>query len=312
MISQRDYIRLSVWQSIRSDNNNWYRNLQVLGVGGNATTFLVFASSGIRRGGLFALKIFRKLSKQKRRERFLEEIDFLYKCDHPAIMRVYDRGVFERKIGAVTMRYPFVVAEYLPQNLLEVIRADSASILHKISYIMQLLSALRYLEEQDPPVVHRDIKPQNIFVKGKTCILGDFGLMKKLDEDDDEIDKEVFKESVGPGMPHYYRTPDLVAYARNESPLTTSSDVFQLGLVAAHLFTGWNPCKASDDPLADVELQDLRNIPGGLGSQIQKLIQSMLEQSPGNRDIPRNLLEKWQRVFEKAVDKAHELEGRVI
>ena len=59
-------------------------------------------------------------------------------------------------------------------------------------------------------------------------MLGDFGLMKLLDDTNVE-DREIFKESIGPGMPFYYRTPDLVAYAKNEAQLTVKSDVFQLG-----------------------------------------------------------------------------------
>jgi serine/threonine protein kinase len=90
------------------------------------------------------------------------------------------------------------------------------------------------------PVVHRDIKPKNIFLKGQSFVLGDFGLIKLLNGHD-EADHNIFKESVGFGMPYFYRTPDLIAYGKRESGITTKSDVFQLGLVAIELFTGRNP-----------------------------------------------------------------------
>jgi len=48
-------------------------------------------------------------------------------------------------------------------------------------------------------VVHRDIKPHNIFVKGASAVLGDFGLMKLLDGNA-EADREIFEESVGQGQ----------------------------------------------------------------------------------------------------------------
>jgi serine/threonine-protein kinase len=114
-----------------------------------------------------------------------------------------------------------------------------------------LLSALRYLASSRPPVVHRDVKPQNIFIKGRSCVLGDFGLMKVLNGSE-EMDREVFRESTGPGMPYYYRTPDLIAYAKGEANITPKSDVFQLGLVAAELFTGWNPANKSENILDDL------------------------------------------------------------
>lgn len=77
-------------------------------------------------------------------------------------------------------------------------------------------------------------------------MLGDFGLLKRGKEIDDDSSENIFKRSVGPGMPFCYRTPDQVSYARNEAELTVASDIFQLGLVAAELFTGRNPEKRAE------------------------------------------------------------------
>jgi serine/threonine-protein kinase len=220
--------------SLQSATESWYRIVQRLGAGGNAVTYLVVSTSGVNKGILFALKIFRRLSKPERRESFLREVEFLKKQDHPAIMRVFDEGLFRYWVDGVHNEYPFVVAEYLPQTLYHVIRAGTADVAQRVTMATQLLSALCFLEHSEPQAVHRDIKPQNIFVKGRSCVLGDFGLMKLLDGGDEE-DRMVLKESIGPGMPFFYRTPDLVAYAKNEAPLTVKTDVFQLGLVLAEL-----------------------------------------------------------------------------
>jgi serine/threonine protein kinase len=213
-----DIVRIDFEQSFESKSGNTYRNLQLLGTGGNASTFLVLATSGSFRGTPFALKVFRRLSKPERRDDFLSEIRFLRGCDHPSIMRVFDEGLYQR-------RHPFVVADYLPQTLRNVMGAVTTNV-EKIGYSLQLLSALVYLDKLRPRVVHRDIKPENIFVKGRSCVLGDFGLMKGLPAGGAE-DRERLKESIGPGMPFYYRTPDLVSYARGKSTITTKSDVWQ-------------------------------------------------------------------------------------
>jgi serine/threonine protein kinase len=231
-----DYFRLEVGQGVKSERGIWYKNIQSLGIGGNAITFLVQCTSGMCKGILFALKVFRVISREERKHKFLAERDFLEEsCSHPAIMRVFDTGVFVNEDG----EFPFVVTEYLPFTLADKMRSRSATTVEKVSYTLQLLSALVYLDSLPVPVVHRDIKPKNIFLKGQSCVLGDFGLMKFIDKND-EVDREIFKESVGPGMPYYYRTPDLIAYARYESSISTKSDVFQLGLVVAELFTGRN------------------------------------------------------------------------
>ena len=183
----------------------------------------------------------------------------------------------------------------------------------KLSYMMQLLSALEYLAGLPTPVIHRDIKPQNVFVKGGACVLGDFGLMKRLAAIDDESREDIFKRSVGPGMPFSYRTPDQVAYARNEAELTVASDVFQLGLVAAELFTGRNPEKraAHDDFLSDVELEPLRFVPGSSGGIIAGLIRRMLRRI--RRTVRR--LDCYRAMARRVLPRAGQqsaIEGRVF
>ncbi len=302
-----DYIHFDFDQGIKSRVGNWYKCIQHLGTGGNAVTYLVLSTTGQNKGMLFALKVFRKLSQPARRERFLNEITFLLTCDHPALMRVVDSGEFNSPNG----EFPFVVAEYLPQRLFDIMRAGDATIAQRLAYILQLLSALSYLSTRTPQVVHRDIKPQNAFVKGRSCVLGDFGLMKLLDGNVEE-DQEIFKESVGPGMPFFYRTPDLIAYAKGEGNITTKSDVFQLGLVAAELFSGWNPAQRPKEHLDPLVLDPISHIPGGLGASIAAQIKRMLNFDPVARPDAASLLDPWQSVFQAASSKAHELDGKVL
>jgi serine/threonine protein kinase len=299
-----DSFYLDVGQSILSETKVWYRNLQPLGAGGDAATFLVVATWGPNRGVLFAVKVFRKRSKPERRNSFLAEMNFLRTCDHPSIMRIFDTGVFYDQ-------HPFFVVEYLPNTLQKVLRTGESSTVVKISFALQLLSALTYLDQLQPPVVHRDIKPQNIFVKGRSCDLGDFGLLKHADPATVD-DREVFKESLGVGMPFRYRTPDQVAYLKNEAPLTTKSDVFQLGLVLGELFSGRNPQKASPDFCDPIVLEPIRGILGSLAENIRDIINRMLVLDPHSREPASRFLDLWEGVFRSAVAQAHALEGRAF
>ncbi len=306
-----DSIYFAVGQGIKAESGVWYKNIQTLGTGANAVTFLVVANEGPNKGVLFALKVFRKLSDPQRRAAFLKEVGFLKTCAHPSVMRVFDTGLFTEYSGGTKLEYPFVVAEYLPTTMADVIRARAIGMPEKISYALQLLSGLSYLASLKPQVVHRDIKPQNIFVKGHSCVLGDFGLMKLLDGQE-EPGRTIFKDSAPPGMPFYYRTPDLVAYARGKASLTTKSDVFQLGLVLTHLFTGWNPCDVAEDILAPVVLNPISTIPGDLGARIAPLLRRMLVMNPDQREEAHRLMDGWAGAFEAAVAMAHMLEGRAF
>lgn len=297
-------VHIDIGQSVKSDTDVWYRKLQSLGSGGNAITFLAVATSGMNRGVPFAIKVFRNLSKPQRRENFNHEVAFLKDCDHPSIMRVFDAGVFMDN-------FPFLVAEYLPDTLYQIIRAGRTSLVMKVSFALQLLSALSYLEQRSPSVVHRDIKPKNIFVKGRSCVLGDFGLLKFVTTDSTE-DREVLRESVDVGMPYNYRTPDLVAYLNNEADVTPKSDVFQLGLVLAELFTGRNPHVSKNNFSEPLELEQLRQFPGSFSRSIMDLITGMLEPNPNHRKSAIDFMIHWDGIFQAAAKQANALEGRAL
>jgi serine/threonine protein kinase len=307
----RDSIFFDLDQTIRSASGISYKCIQRLGVGGNSATFLVYADMGTAKGTLFALKIFRKLSQPSRRTAFLREVEFLKNCAHPSVMRVFDTGLFTVGTRSDRAEYPFVIAEYLPTTLAETIRSRASTMPEKVSYSLQLLSAICFLSSLPRPVVHRDIKPNNVLIKGQSCVLADFGLMKLLDEGDDD-GREILRESTGPGMPWNYRTPDLVAYVKNESSLTGKTDVFQLGLVLAELFTGYNICESSEEITSPVSLKPLGNIHGELSGGIASLIKKMLIMNPLERPSACDLMDGWIGVFKEAVARATELEGRAF
>lgn len=306
-----DNFYLPFAKSIQSDAGTWYKTVQYLGSGGNAITYLVIATSGKYKGVPFAAKIFRNLSQQDRRNRFLEEINVLEELEHPAIMRTFDAGLFRITIDGTTDEHPFVIAEYLPQTLANAIRSRTLSMAKRLSFALQLISALKYLDERDPKIIHRDIKPQNIFIKGDSCVLGDFGLMKVVDGNT-EVDRDIFKLSIGPGMPFFYRTPDLVRYARNEADITNKTDVFQLGLVLAELFTGKNPCVVPHNILDDVALHSIGHIPGTSGGGIAALLNRMLVVDPTARESIDHFLDPFLGVFNDIAARSNDIDGHVL
>ena len=308
-----DALNLDPGRGIKGSSGHWYRIEQLLGAGANAVTYLVVCTEGPNRGVPFALKFFRRRSKPERRQAFLDELEFLKACDHPSIMRVYDDGTFSFRVEGGSYEFPFMVAEYLPTTMFQIMRTDASSITEKLIYATQLLAGLAYLDSQSPPVVHRDVKPQNIFIKGRACVLGDFGLLKRLDTAEAE-DRDLLKESVGIGMPYFYRSPDLVAYAKRDAPITTKSDVFQLGLVLTELFTGRNPCirPRDDDPLTEVELEPMRPIPSSHGGLMAPLLREMLRTDATERPSARDLLARWLGAFDILAELSRDLNGEVF
>jgi serine/threonine protein kinase len=300
-----EFVNLAFRQGMVSASGATYVNLQHLGTGGTAETYLTLATSGMYAGQLFAVKVFRRLSKPDWRDNFLKEVEFLERCAHPSVMRVFDRGLYLDE-------HPFVVAEYLPTTLARVLRTEF-SVVVKLSYSLQLLSALEYLGSLEPPVIHRDIKPANVFIKGGSCVLGDFGLMKRLHADRD-LDRELLESSHGPRMPPSYRTPDLVNYLNGGPTPTVKSDVFQLGLVLAELFSGRNPQKpmSDGDYRSEIQMEPIGFIPGGVGKPIKDLLTAMLDLAPENRPPAFELVDDFREIFLEAAKRINSLEGKVF
>jgi eukaryotic-like serine/threonine-protein kinase len=120
-VEDRDYdsFFLNHLQSIKADGA-WYLNQHFIGRGGNGTTFLVTCTSGFNRGVQFALKVFHKISDDKRRARFLDEVRHYRTLSHPSIIKVHDEGTFtvrHRETGKVHREYPFAIVDYVPTNL---------------------------------------------------------------------------------------------------------------------------------------------------------------------------------------------------
>ncbi|MBA4192162.1 MAG: hypothetical protein C0467_29655 [Planctomycetaceae bacterium] len=261
-----------------------YSRLGVAGSGGIGAVSKVLATSGPNKGITFAIKVFTPDTEEKEawRQGFMREVHVLRDCNHPAIVKVFDEGVLPNG-------RPFFVMEYLPEDLKKAMQNELPEKL-KMSIIMQLLSALSYLTRRDPYVVHRDIKPQNVFMKAGTCVLGDFGLIFH-----DALGAEKETGNV-PKMAQRYRTPELVAFHNGGPNPPPASDVFQLGLVASELFTGKNPLKHSG-PGNPIELEPLGDISGPLGEPIRGLLTSMLEPDTNVRPTASAALLNWQELF---------------
>ncbi len=92
---------------------------------------------------------------------------------------------------------------------------------------MQLCDILRYLHAQIPPVIHRDIKPQNIILSesGKVTLI-DFGISRVYDE-------EAHADTVCFGTQEF-SPPEQYGFSQTDS----RADIFSLGVVMAWLLTG--------------------------------------------------------------------------
>jgi formylglycine-generating enzyme required for sulfatase activity len=150
---------------------NRYRIVRHLGQGGMGT---VYEAIDERLDNTVALKE-TLFTDERLRKQFEREARLLARLHHPALPKVFDH--FSEDDGQ------FLVMQFVPgEDLWEMLRARKGAAFppeEVLTWGDQLLDALDYLHSQEPSIIHRDIKPQNLKIaRRKQIILLDFGLAK--------------------------------------------------------------------------------------------------------------------------------------
>lgn len=151
-----------------------YRVVRQLGRGGMGT---VYEAKALRLNATVALKE-THFTEERLRKQFEREAQLLANLRHPALPRVIDH--FDESDGL------YLVMDFVEgDDLWEMLKKRGAPFpaADVLKWAGQLLDALEYLHTQQPPVIHRDIKPQNLKLTGDgRLMLLDFGLAKGLSE----------------------------------------------------------------------------------------------------------------------------------
>lgn len=137
-----------------------------------------------------------------------------------------------RFVGAVLeMPHPCLVTEYMPggslHHLLHV-RRIQLPLLHAANMCLQLAEGVVYLHSQNPVVVHRDLKSQNVVLDLRLNLkLCDFGLTESMER------THITKRNNG-GSPRYM-APELFDA---KTKITEKVDIWAMGCIFAEIFGG--------------------------------------------------------------------------
>ena len=121
-----------------------------------------------------------------------------------------------------------VVREYVPGvTLAELLEEAPLSEPEAMTVMLQLCDILTYLHSQTPPVIHRDLKPQNIILTdgGKVKLI-DFGISRVYDE-------TAKKDTVFYGTQEF-APPEQYGFSQTDQ----RADLFSLGVVMGYILTG--------------------------------------------------------------------------
>ena len=157
---------------------NRYQVEYVLGQGGMGTTYSAIDLNNSRRVALKVVSL-RQASNWKNLELFAREAKVLANLNHSCIPKYLN--YFE--IDSDRDRTFYLVQEFISgQSLAQLIEGGWHPTEIAVQEIaVQVLKILLYLHSLQPPIIHRDIKPQNIIVREENRVfLVDFGAVQAI------------------------------------------------------------------------------------------------------------------------------------
>ena len=230
--------------------------------------------------------LFQAASQQRREDllmRFARECKLLQSVKHPNIVRFL--GVHVDPDSPL----PYLVMEYVDVTLASHLQkhgVPEAAICYNI--LSDVALGIRYLHQQTPPIVHRDISANNVLLASSLqAKVSDLGVSKVLDITPSE---RTVTHTQAPGT-HCYMPPE----ALQERPTYNSSiDVFSFGVLVIHiLYSDWPvpsaPTRVAPDnpnsvlPVTEFERRNHYITKIGLDHPAIPLIRKCIHNSPVNR-----------------------------
>jgi serine/threonine-protein kinase len=247
--------------------------------------------------GRQAMKVFKEHDTDANAvEKRLSEALLLSRIGHPNIVRVFDASVIETSDGI----HGYFTMENVSGGTLDrfwrsfgvafVPVKDTAEILR------QLCRGLSVAHGEKPPIIHRDIKPQNILIgyeaDGVRVRLSDFGLAKQVSP------LSLLASAAGTLA---FKAPEVFAGGKTDS---TAADVFSLGVTAYLLLTDRLPYAVDDESgwvpqtAFDVSPPAPSSINRDVDADLERIILRCLAKDPDARfhsakDVLKPL-ENWQ------------------
>ncbi|GAB5535936.1 MAG: hypothetical protein Rubg2KO_21850 [Rubricoccaceae bacterium] len=220
-----------------------YRIVREIGRGGMGAVYLAERADVGKR---VALKLVAgSLADPDRLARFLVERRVLARLEHPGIAGFLDAGVMADGTPWFAMEY--VEGEPLDRHC----DARRLSVPDRLALFERVCEAVAYAHRN--LVVHRDLKPSNVLVtdEGEVKLL-DFGIARLLEDDDDGLTRT----GITPMTPDFAAPEQLL-----REPVTTATDVYQLGVVLYELLSGHRPYRLGGLSLGEIERQVVHETP---------------------------------------------------
>ncbi|XP_062390881.1 serine/threonine-protein kinase tousled-like 1 isoform X3 [Sardina pilchardus] len=221
--------------------NERYLLLHLLGRGGFSEVYKAFDLFEQRYAAVKIHQLnknWREEKKENYHKHACREYRIHKQLDHPRIVKLYDYFSLDTDTFCT-------VLEYCEGNDLDFYLKQHKLMSEKEarSIVMQIVNALRYLNEIKPPIIHYDLKPGNILlVDGTACgeiKITDFGLSKIMDDDNYGVDG-MDLTSQGAGT-YWYLPPECFVVGKEPPKISNKVDVWSVGVIFFQCLYGRKP-----------------------------------------------------------------------
>lgn len=254
-----------------------YEIIELIGAGGMGEVYKA-RDSRLRRDVAIKLLPESFSADESRVARFRIEAQSASALNHPNILTVYDIGANGTS--------PYIVEELLEgESLSSRLRAGKLSVARSVDFARQIAAGLAAAHAKG--IVHRDIKPDNIFIMkdGRVKIL-DFGLARMtragISTDELTITAGTDEGTLTGTVP--YMSPEQV----RSKPVDHRADIFSFGCVFYEMLSGHQPFRGDTptDTMAAIlkeDPPDVSTIDGPLPPALERIVRHCLEKDPDAR-----------------------------
>jgi len=224
-------------------------------------------------GKSYAVKFLKVDDEQQREaiERELEQVRHFAAIDHPNLVTIEDMGS--------VLGVPYLIMGYAGEETLA--RCLKRGDLDRRSAVLYFVQACRgVLALHDRRLVHFDLKPGNIFIKGDVARVGDYGLSKLMSEGRLTL-------SFGRGTPHYM-APEIL-----RSRADHRADIYSLGVILFESLSGSVPYEPQTPGGIIVRERDAPpEFPSDFPADLRPVVERCLRLDPAQRyDTVQELLD---------------------
>jgi serine/threonine protein kinase len=194
--------------------------------------------------------------------RELESVKLLAQIDHPNLVSIEDQG----EIDGI----PFIIMSYAGEKTLKRVLEDGPLPAERaVDYFRQVCAGVQALHDRS--IVHFDLKPANIYLKGELARVGDYGLSKLVSRTRRSL-------SFGRGTP-YYMAPEMLKRRGDHR-----SDIYSLGVILFECLSADVPFRGDSEweVLRKHESQEIR-FPDSVTEPYRSAIRKAMAKHPEDR-----------------------------